>query len=209
MSSGDNFVKKNLKKRFSHYKKSVNPISKRLKQSDLNFFEDNESDSGAIQPNHGSDSNSEHAGSTVGMKSWGVDPLNLSLDWLDKLKSPDDAKPETTKTALSVLPSKNIRGLSNPTIDYVNIDKSSGSLGLSALVTEIDSRQLKKADEQKWQDVAPKCNGHQMPCKLLTVNKPGPNKVDVNVFLVTIPQFSPSITGQKILCLLISLRSKM
>lgn len=150
--STDNFIKRNLKRRFTG-KYANNRNQRRRKENDNNFSnqfgESNDKDQGQVRG--------------LGLNSWGIDALNLSLRKVssETFASGKDCNEPASKKPLLNLQMKNkpIRGLIEPS------DRKSTTSKYSP--EELD----------RLRACAPKCCGHQMQSRLYQVNKSGPNRV--------------------------------
>lgn len=167
----DNFVKRNLKRKSSfQYKKQR--VAQKTQASRDSDFDEGESSS-KLHNYGGSSRESVTVKEGGGLNSWGVDPLTLSLDFLQRLpKATVEAKaPPTAATGTEEDTGKTVRGLN--VSDGKVIDKKK----LLDVAFLHDSRKYSNEALTLLQQLAPKCNGHQMPARLLTVNKSGNNKV--------------------------------
>ena len=174
----DNFVRRNLKRRSTFkYKKSrrKTPVNR-----DDNYVAEEESgnsdhDTSSTKRFDQKDGNHSMVGG--GLASWGMDPLTLSLDFLQKHRSAVETSVSKEKTAqiadfrMDEEEAKVVRGLN--VVDNKVVDKKK-MLNIAFLG---DSRKFTSEMLTLLEQYAPKCSGHQMPARILTVNKSGKNKV--------------------------------
>lgn len=124
-----------------------------------------------------------------GLKVWGLDPLELSLQAIEQQASNqfslansvvrDSTRVKSDHSSMNTTttdPSRKIRG--------INLEVSSKSLRKGPLnhinvCVESSSAPAASANysDETLMNYAPNCTGHQMPAKLLTVKKSGRNKV--------------------------------
>ncbi len=168
----DNFVRRNLKSRGTvKYKKPRTQRETQRRERELDerteaLLQDSGSE-GEIEPrNKGGNKPGENVG---GLSSWGVDPLSLSLEWIRKHHGNALANSNHSREVQAdPTEQKFIRGL------HVSEKQKKRKI-----VTLSDSRTYTTELLAVLQQMAPKCNGHQMPARLLTVSKTGKNKVEV------------------------------
>ena len=207
----DNYVRRNLKKKTSsssyHKRKNMqrqaqqsassdhNKISTAAKDSNMHFGNaetgshheievgESASSSAIIGSAASSSSITEISG---GLVAWGLDPLELSLKALQTQKSgktvskfPRDQPPEPSTSKWKSLHSeqeeKVVRGLT-----IVSGKKGARSRGKKGGHEDI-------MNDEMFEKHAPKCPGHQMAGKLLTVRKAGPNRVKLFSTIILIP----------------------
>ena len=208
----DNFVRRNLKKKTSSssYHKRMNV----KRQSQLSAHsEHNSATTTGLHPHTDSvesnpyDDEIGEAGSSPavegpavstssciteisgGLVAWGLDPLELSLKAIQNpgqkvSECPLDKAPKTSVSQWRALQSeqgdKVIRGLH--VLSGKKSESSKGRKGNSNAVM----------NDEIFEKHAPKCPGHQMAGKLLTVRKAGPNRV---IFILLWRLFCLSLCG--------------
>jgi hypothetical protein len=146
----DNFVKRNLKRKFnSNYKKNTKNKRAFLKRE--NDYELKAQENRA---------NQDEQKTAKGLNSWGIDPLSISLRKISGLPTHNSKtdRNDNSKTN-TVNDEKFVRGLT------VSTERKAGC------------SKYKPEEVEKFRQCAPKCTGHQMPSRLYLVNKSGPNKV--------------------------------
>jgi hypothetical protein len=197
-NNNDNFVRKNLNKRFtgSRHGKSKKSSVRFLKSSSFDHSNlDLISNEGGIgidndhtelnNPNN----NEANLDSTFtsGLIGWGLDPLDLSLT---ALKSCTKNRHQSTNN-------ENLRGACGQNNFSSKLIKNRSEAkcirGLedkNKISTKSKAPRIKSAfDDDTLQRNAPDCSGHQMPAKLLTVKKSGNNHVgDFNLIIIVYVQ---------------------
>lgn len=171
MSSHENYVKRNLKRRSRFdYKRSSKNLSRTriLDRSSSSFPNFSAEDVENAQNEQGPGENSfeeTHQGPS-GFAMWGVDPLGLTIDRLQQDKNAP--QPINKVENLPATQQPFIRGLTLGTKSKLQPFDIlfSGTWSKSA-----DSNTLLLLESQ-----APVCTGHQLGARLYTVKKPGANR---------------------------------
>ena len=170
MDTRENFVRRNLKKRPFRYK-SNRAVKSNVKSSRYDSRSNSNNNDGlcdsSSETNETSAELNKPPNKPSGLVSLGIDPLELSLEWINSTDQQNSTSSfgtikENTKEVQppSHSGSKVIRGLSVPTHSQSGLSK----------LQEYEKIEILNS-------IAPKCPGHQMLARLCTVNKPGSNKV--------------------------------
>ncbi len=181
----DNFVRRNLKSRgIVKYKKPRTQRETQRRERELDerteaLLQDSGSEGEVESSNKGGNKPGENVG---GLSSWGVDPLSLSLEWIRK---------HHHASAKNSFGAKATAALADPTEQrFIRGLHVSEKQKKRKIVTLSDSRTYTTELLAVLQQMAPKCNGHQMPTRLLTVSKTGKNKVKIFIFFSILFNFT-------------------
>jgi hypothetical protein len=124
----------------------------------------------AFKSRHDSENATQHSS----LQNYGLDPLQLSLNIINKISQQPQQPIAGSRTRENPKASSTVRGLQRPMTAAARKKADAGRGGLNVLPEE-----LLTAD-------APLCVGHAMPGKLLVVKKSGKNKVMIKTFVYVV-----------------------